>query len=263
MTTPGASVADSLVTLLNVGSQDDLNTTNETQAKSPFIRNCFVDGGVTTPRPAPTLGGPAYVRAISMAWCRGGVVEGNQIYGVDVGGPYAGGITYQTQLSIRDLIVRNNYYKNVARGPWLDLFFQGANLVLGGTAPTLTITGLVGVVSGANLGLATVLSGDRIWLQAGGSHDGMYQVRDVVVGTTSSFTITTVASTPTPVNVTTVKKLKSVTRAIFEGNVIELDVNNRTPKTKLIQGLNAVTSTKYGELETDVDDMFVLSFMQD
>ena len=160
---------------------------------------------------------PKLVRAISMAWCRGGVVEGNQIYGVDVGGPYAGGATYQTQLSIRDLIVRNNYYKNVARGPWLDLFFQGANLVLGGTAPTLTITGSVGVVSGgANFDLVTLISGDRIWLQAGGAHDGMYQVRDVIVGTTSSFTITTVASTPTPVNVTPVKKLKSVTRAIAE-----------------------------------------------
>lgn len=141
LSTAGASVNGAIVNLLNLGNQDDLadlppvpppNVKKETQAKSPFIRNCFVDGGVVTPDPVPTAG-RAYVRAISMGWCRGGVVEGNQIYNVDVAGPFAGGATYERQLTVRDIIVRNNYAKSIARGLFLDLFRQGSTLVVAGT----------------------------------------------------------------------------------------------------------------------------------
>src|SRR5205823_8499466 len=50
-----------------------------------------------------------------MAWCKGGIVEGNQVHNTKYGGPYI------SKSSARDLVVRNNFYKNVAKGPFWNL----------------------------------------------------------------------------------------------------------------------------------------------
>ncbi|MBI3867459.1 MAG: hypothetical protein HY299_02925 [Verrucomicrobia bacterium] len=93
---PGTTVSSGRVTILNVGGPDDVTpATIEIHAKAPFIRNCYVDCGVTN----PSFSNPMY-SALSMSLCRGGVVEGNQVYNTDIGGPF------QAFRSIRDLCAR-------------------------------------------------------------------------------------------------------------------------------------------------------------
>src|SRR5262249_17464662 len=87
------------VSVLHVGGSSDSAADKEAFGKVPFIRNCYVDGG--------SNGLTNEFRALSMNWCKGGVVEGNQIQNVNIGGPYIENAT------CRDLIVRSNSYKNV------------------------------------------------------------------------------------------------------------------------------------------------------
>jgi hypothetical protein len=54
-----------------------------------------------------------------MAWCKGGVVEGNQVHNTKHGGPH------QTATGARDLVVRGNVYRNVYKGPYWSLNAQG------------------------------------------------------------------------------------------------------------------------------------------
>lgn len=153
---PGSGVGgdnnNTITTIFNVSGPDDTAVSAEAHAKSPFIRNCYVDAGVAAPVAGLPITSRASFRAISMGWCRGGVVEGNQIYNVDVAGPYQG------LRSVRDIIVRNNFCKNVARGPYFDL---GQATTLSGT-PTISWTGSVGLVNGINAaGMAYLGNGDR------------------------------------------------------------------------------------------------------
>src|ERR1041385_4563936 len=94
-------------TVFHAGPKDDSGTNAEGYGVGPFIRNCFVDCGWPT--------ATAETRGLSLAWCKGGVVEGNQVHNTKSGGPYI------SKSSSRDLVVRNNLYKNVAKGPFLNL----------------------------------------------------------------------------------------------------------------------------------------------
>lgn len=96
-TDPG-STAQPVAVFHAGGKEDLLPDSREAFGTAPFIRNCFIDAGVVTPSPTGN------VRALSMGWCRGGVVEGNHVLNVDIGGPY------QDRGSTRDLVVRNNVY---------------------------------------------------------------------------------------------------------------------------------------------------------
>lgn len=89
------------VTVLHAGPKDDAGTNAEGYGTGPFIRNCFVDCGA--------LANPLShdVRGLSMAWCKAGVVEGNQVHNTKYGGPCI------SQSSSRDLVVRNNFYPNL------------------------------------------------------------------------------------------------------------------------------------------------------
>src|SRR5207245_2650192 len=87
--------------------KDDSGTNTEGYGIGPFIRNCFVDSGWPTSTPE--------CRGLSMAWCKGGILEGNQVHNTKYGGPYI------RKASARELVVRNNVYKNVAKGPFWDL----------------------------------------------------------------------------------------------------------------------------------------------
>lgn len=99
-------------TALHAGGKEDAATSEEAHGKGPFIRNCFVDCG----SPAAA----AEYRGLSIGWCRGGIVEGNQVHNTKYGGPY------QDKSSALDVIVRNNFYKNVAKGPYWKLGIQSA-----------------------------------------------------------------------------------------------------------------------------------------
>jgi hypothetical protein len=194
-------------TALHVGSDEEASITNEGFAKGPYIRNCFVDCGVTT----PSITGK--YRALSMGWCQGGTVEGNQIFNTDIGGPY------QDKRSTRDIIVRGNYFKNVARGPWWNLGVLGSEL---GTSGSFVRSGNVATVSGVSVqGLAV---GDRVKIvtSSPASYSGAYVVL-TVQSSPAQFTVNTPVTDPdTDATVTSLKKVFGVSRAIIEGNEIEL-----------------------------------------
>ncbi|MBL9170017.1 MAG: hypothetical protein JNN07_19945 [Verrucomicrobiales bacterium] len=207
--TPGTIVAGGKVTIINVGGHDNIGFPKELHAKSPFIRNCYVDCGVTTPDPDPAT---AKFRGLAMGWCRGGVVEGNQVYNTDIAGPF------QDQRSVRDIIVRNNFFKNVACGPFFDL--GQASSALTGT-PTISWVGSVGTVNGLNTGgMAYLGAGDRVALATNqASVTGVYAIQNV---TATTFEIVTKVASPPATTITSVKKLLSVGRATVEGNTIEV-----------------------------------------
>ena len=92
---------------LHIGGASPSGANAEAYGKGTFIRNCFVDGG--------TLPEADRVRGISAGWCRGAIIEGNQIHNVNFGGPY------QDHASIGDLIVRGNTYKNLKKGPFFNM----------------------------------------------------------------------------------------------------------------------------------------------
>src|SRR5439155_27296412 len=125
---PASSAASAPVTVLHAGPRDDVQTTlNDGYGTGLLIRNCFVDCG------SPTAA-PEY-RAVSMAWCKSGIVEGNQVHNTKYGGPY---INYS---SSRDLVVRNNFYKNVAKGPFWNLGNKSSNTKTLSTLTFALITG--------------------------------------------------------------------------------------------------------------------------
>jgi len=106
---PSSSGTAGPITVFHAGGKEDAATNAEAFGRGPYIRNCFVDcGSLASPLAAD-------IRALSMGWCRGGVVEGNQIHNTMYGGPY------QDKASSREVVVRNNLYKNVVRGPYWNL----------------------------------------------------------------------------------------------------------------------------------------------
>ena len=100
-----ASASGTAVTMIHAGGLETA-TTAEAFGKAPYIRHCFLDGGKTTPGTGTVL------RGLSMSWCKGGIIEGNQIHNMEVGGPY------QEKTSTREIIIRNNHYRNVLKGPF-------------------------------------------------------------------------------------------------------------------------------------------------
>ena len=210
---PVTTLASAIATAFSVGGWDyALPAGREVEGKSPFIRNCYVDGGITTPSVSIGTGARTTVVALSLGWCRGGVAEGNQIYNVDVGGPY------QTNKSIRDSVVRNNFMKNVAFGLLFDVGQLG--VAMNSSAAQAVVASGVGTVSagGINVTTAGLTAGDRVALDTG--IPGTYLVTSVNTGA-NSFTIASSAS-PGTYSVTTVKRVLGVGRAIVDGNIIEM-----------------------------------------
>src|SRR5260370_4974996 len=105
------------VLILHAGGKDygDSNQM-ESYGAGPFIRNCFVDCDSTG-----SLGANVstdyhrFFRGLSISSCKGGVIEGNQIHNTWYGGPYL------AKWSARGIVARNNFYKNVVTGPFLNL----------------------------------------------------------------------------------------------------------------------------------------------
>jgi len=210
VTTPGVGNI-AACTALNVGNPINVSFAADGHGKAPYIRNCFVDCGVTAPNPDPSVG---KYRGLSMSWCRGGVVEGNHVYNADIGGPFL-----EDKRSARDVIVRNNFYKNVGRGPYWKL---------GTTTPEVG-PGALSRPSGSTVGTVTGLSdftyfdvGVRVKIvTAPADYSGLYIIQSK---TATSFTVTVPDSGTPLVSVTSAKKIFGVSRAIIEGNIIELAV---------------------------------------
>jgi hypothetical protein len=95
-------------TAFHAGSKDGCADDNaEAYGEGPYIRNCFIDCGDPTATPE--------YRGLSMGWCRGGIVEGNQVHHTKYGGPY------QDKASSGDVIVRGNVFRDVVKGPFWNL----------------------------------------------------------------------------------------------------------------------------------------------
>lgn len=142
-----------------------------------------------------------------MSWCKGGIIEGNQVHNLKYGGPY------QNKTSTREITVRNNHYRNVLKGPFVLLNIYCPSL---GTAPTLSKMGdLVTVTTSANHKLFT---GDRVQILAPSA--GYSRWAEIKVIASNQFTYQSSVSVPGSAD--EVRKLWGVDRCVIENNVIAL-----------------------------------------
>ncbi len=189
------------VTAIHIGRKDNVTANAEGFAQGPIIRHCFVDCGW------PTATGES--RGLSMEWCRGGIVEGNQVHFTQYG-------YYAKEASIREMVVRDNFFKNVTKG----LFWN-----MGQSAPTplssgsLARAGTLGTVSISSHGLVI---GDRVKLTTSEAihFDGVYMVVGVL--DIDHFTITVANSGPLSAAISAASKVFGANNLLAEGNTVEV-----------------------------------------
>lgn len=232
---PNISVASTVATAFAVGHwkyEASAATHNrQPEGKSPCIRNCYINGGADTFVPTPDT--PRII-GMSMCWCRGGVLEGNQIYNVDVGGPYL------ANNSIKDGIVRNCFMKNVGRGPFLEVGQLSGNL--NSSSASISVTNNVGTVSGGGLNFATspLAPGERVVLTTAGAYAGTYLVGSVVG---NQFDLATKEANGS-IAVSAIRRVLGIGRLIVEGNTIELRSGNTAFSGSLVKdGLSGTVGT--------------------
>jgi hypothetical protein len=144
-----------------------------------------------------------------MAWCKAGVIEGNQIHNMTYG-------IFQQPTAAKDIVIRNNWFKNVNKAVLL------GNLGATGGPGTLTESGTLATVNisgGHNL-----VAGDFAQINTGGT--GVFDGRIVTVlssGLTSNqFQFNTSIAFSGSINVSGLNKVLGVNTLVVEGNVIEL-----------------------------------------
>ncbi len=201
----GNNNADAVVHVLHAGGRDLFGgATPADYGRAPVIRNCFVDGGTLI---APGAG--AQFRALSMSACRGGIVEGNQIHNVWVGGPY------NDRQSIADVIVRNNTYRNVVLGAsWkygIATSLGSGYLSRSGDTVTIVVSSVAGLYPGNLVKLVTNPP----------SLNGIHVVK-TVHGTQPQFTVEVSVPTDMTANVTSAETLFNAGRIVFECNHFEM-----------------------------------------
>ena len=187
------------VTLMHAGGSETAATNVSGFGLRPFIRNCFADAGQTSPFANE-------IRGLSMAWCIGGIVEGNQIHNMMYGGPF------QQFTSAHGIVVRNNFYKNVNKGP----FFGGLAASQG--PGTLTRSGTIATVTLASHNL---LVGDYVLINTSPTSVFEGVVVTVTRTTSTTFTFNTSANA-SAATVSSVKKVFGVSSLILEDNTVEL-----------------------------------------
>ena len=188
------------VTLLHAGGIETAATNVTGLGVGPSIRNCFADAGQTSPFANE-------IRGLSMAWCKGGIVEGNQAHNMMYAGPF------QQASSAQDVIARNNFYKNVNKGPYLGglAASQGTgSLSRSGTVATVTLPGghnlLVCDYALINTSPSTVFDGIVV----------------TITGTTSTTFTFNPSVSATSATIISVKKVFGVNNLVLEGNTVEL-----------------------------------------
>jgi len=207
----GSPANTGTVVMFHAGASSAVGVSQEGYALSPYIRNCFGQWDVSITG--------TQARGLSMNWCRGGVVEGNHIHGADYGGPYPGiGTTV-------DLIVRNNFFKNVQ---------HGMNWPQGGFTSALSITSIA-KDPGDNT-LAKVVTNvphnyqvaERVRVVptdgSASAFTGYFAISAIDIADNKVFKFRLPTSNPAnPSPATgTVQKVFSMGRLIVEGNIIEL-----------------------------------------
>ncbi len=188
------------VTIFHAGGMEAAATNVVGFGVGPCIRNCFADAG------ASNLSSPE-IRGLSMGWCKAGIVEGNQAHNLTYG-------TFQQATSAQDIVVRNNWFKNVNKGAFLGgiAASQGTGS-LSLSAPTATVT----IPSGHNLLVNDVV---LISTSPATSFNGI--VVTVTSVTSTTFTFKTSITSPPSATISAVQKLFGVSNLTIEGNVAEV-----------------------------------------
>lgn len=233
---PATSPMNSRITALHAGAFNA-----DAFGKVPFIRNCYVDCGW----PGTLMDS----RGISMNGCIGGTVEGNQIHNTKYGGPCA------ENARTHDLVVRNNFYKNVAKGPYW--------------------TGILNhlLVEGNTIELAPGTKG-LIGIHVDDNPAFTYTHGDVIVRNNK---IRYLDGSFAPSNTGYGIHVNGAKHLLVLNNILEVApknplrnqrcgassyFNNRAPNGTLIRGVEFTTGRKYDELETEAEDAFILGMLK-
>lgn len=255
--------------LLHVGGKETtIASSTRAYGLNPYIRTSYVDCGQTTL--ANTAAAKVY-RALSMSWCRGGLVEGNQIHNTFYGGPYSDSI------GAYEITVRNNSYRNVATGPCWLLSTTSANgiqkLLIEGNAIELTTVDVIPFTSvpdryalgvilyDNNLSLTpfggVVIRNNQVRYLDGATPGSQKGSGCLAVGVASLMVrenvLELVLNPPPVANQTSLSNKLCSAVQYFE---------NRSPAGKLIQGFKEDDGSLYTELATDADDAFIVSILR-
>jgi len=201
------------VNVLHVGLKADSGGNLEGEGIGPVIRNCYIDCGkfaALNPAKNPL---DFDIRALVMGACKGGVVEGNEIHHVRIGGPYA------EKSTIASIIVRDNTYHNVRTGP---ILMDGQK-----SGTTIALSSVVFAASGSGYEVTATTSsdhklklGDRVELVCSpGSLDGLFLVTEIVDQTSFKY------FSPGPTDTLTsgtLEKVFGTGKVIIEANTMQL-----------------------------------------
>jgi hypothetical protein len=162
-----------------------------------------------------------FFQALAVALCRSAIVEGNRVYNAFIGGPY------QDFYNIREVIIRNNYYRNVVIG----VYFY-----MGGESAVVRLIELthIGTTATATTPFPHLLIvGDRVHISGAGpnEYNGIFEITTMPVDIhgdpiTNKFTYTTVYP-PTGDGGSSVdmQRVWGLDRLVVENNVIELSAD--------------------------------------
>lgn len=207
------------VTIFHSGEPESLSINPINYGLAPYIRNCFADGGQNPPQ-NPPLTSPE-IRGLSLAWCKGGIMEGNQVHNLTYG-------VFQQPTNTQDLIVRNNWIKNVNKG-----IFLGQ---IGPYCPFGNITrgsGSVATFAPSPTAAHGMAVGDLVFFAAAGAYNGIMVRVQAANFSTTSFQFNTALSgsdsgfaarVPQVGNASTVGSFTAPGALIIEGNTIELQL---------------------------------------
>jgi hypothetical protein len=240
---PHASAAGK-ITVLHVGGKETAGGSDEAFGIGSYIRNCYVDCGQTSDFSKD-------YRALSIAWCRDGIVEGNQVHNTKHGGPY------QTASGARGVTVRNNAYRNVYKGPYWSNDTQGVQQLL---------------IEGNRIELATVAPSTEHGIQINSTitpppyiygsiivRDNQIRYVDGDSGNAGGIRIYEAVNLQVRENVLEL----SATNPLSDKNCADVEYfDNRKPDGTLIQGIDESNNNKkYDELESDAEDALVMALL--
>lgn len=231
---PATSPMNSQITALHAGA-----FSAEVFGKVPFIRHCYVDCGW----PGTLMDS----RGISMNGCIGGVIEGNQIHNARYG--------IVNDRETRDLVMRNNFGKNVAVGvsvnrPPVHLLVDGNTIELAtGTKGLRGVSIDDGGTTFNPLGAAVIRNNKIRYL------DGTFATNNngygIHVNGVKHLLVLNNIPDVAPKNPLRNQRCGTATYS-----------NNRHPNGTLIRGINLDTGRKYDELETEAEDAFILGMLK-
>lgn len=259
------------ISLLHVGGPETATSTSTPAVgTSPYLRDCYVDCGQTT---LTNTTDAKRLRALSMSWCRGGVVEGNQVSNAFYGGPYS------ETLGAYEIIVRNNVYRNVATGPCWQLSNLSAKgiqkLLIEGNVLELTAVDVNPLTTGASLTTRFALGIALSDKEAATTPFGNVVIRANVVRYTNGTPVSQKGSGILVWGATSLLVRENTFDLVASPPPLSVQTNmtnkfcasvqyfeNRTPVGKLVQGFLEPSGPFYTELATDADDAFMLSLLR-